>query len=55
MLDELRLDLYFMDWLEIQLELYLIDWLVIQSLTKSNFISPYKQNSLVITNFLELW
>lgn len=59
-LDKVRLDLYFMDWLEIwpsgkRLGLYFIDWLEIRSLPKSSFISLYKQDVLFLTDFLECW
>ena len=59
-LDEIRLGLYIIDWHEIQasgkrLDLYFIDWLVIQSSAKSNFISPYEQGILVLTDVLECW
>ena len=60
MLHEARLGLYFVDCLEIRstgekLDLYFIDWLVIWSSAKSNFISPYKQDILVLIDFLECW
>lgn len=56
MIDEVRLDLYFIDWLEIQsstkrLDLYFIDWLVIWLSAKFNFISSYKQDTLILTDF----
>ena len=57
MLDEVRLGLYFMDWLEIRssgkrLDLYVIAWLAIQSTTKSNFISPYNR---IVLSLLISW
>lgn len=56
MLNKVRLDLYFIDWLDFQssgkrLTLDFIDWLAIQSLAKTNFISPYKQDILILTDF----
>lgn len=60
MLDEVRLDLYFIDWVEIwssgkKLDLNFIVLLVNWSLAKSNFISPYKQDTHVLIDFLECW
>ena len=55
---EVRLGLYFIDEMQSsgkRLDLYFIDWLVIQSSAKSNFINPYKQGILVLTDLLECW
>ena len=39
----------------VRLSLYFIDWLAIRSSAKSNFLSPYQQVILVLTDFLECW
>ena len=57
-LDKVRLDFYFIDWLEIwssgkRLDLYFIDWLAIWSSAKSSSISSHRQDILVLTDFLE--
>ena len=59
-LHKLRLGLSFVDWLEIRssgkrLDSYSIDWLAVRPSAKFSFISPYKQDILVLTDFLECW
>ena len=59
-LDEVRLNMYCRDWLEIQslgnrLAVGFIDWLTIRSSEMINFFSPCKQGILVLTDLMEYW
>ena len=58
--DEIRLGLYFVDWPEIpssgkRLDLCFVDWLAVRSSAKASVIISYKQDSLVLADFLGCW